>query len=250
MGRVGRGLGGVLVVLALILGSAGSSAAVSGGSGSLPNPATDNVPVFPAGVSAARVHAWLVKALSLRLKALSAASVSLTVARNLTVADRTAIDALITRDQSGLTTLFGALATETTISQMVESADAMVTDYRVFSLLVPQVRGVILDDRELVKTTRLAAFEPSIQTAITTEQRTGIRTAAAQRIYQELVGLLSAVATSMGNSATALLALTPQNFAQAGVTLRASAGALAMANSQLITARADISRITRILGGA
>jgi hypothetical protein len=243
--------GSVLVVLALVLGAAGASGAAAGGSGGLPSPTADiGAPVFPSTVSVAQVRAWLTRAISVRLKALSLAALSVSVARNLTAADHAALSAIITTDESGLTGLSGGLASETTLSELTETADAMVTDYRVFSLFVPQLRGVIVDERALAKAEQLAALEPSIETAITTEQRIGAGAVAAQRIYQELVVLLGAVETSMGNSVAALLALTPPNFAHAPSTFAASATALAGAITQLGAARVDVRRIAKILGGA
>lgn len=250
MERSYRALGGVLLALALTAGAAGVSGAVAGAPGVLPNPNADNsAPVIPAGVGVARVHVWLARALSARLNALTAETLAVAAAHDLTVQDRAALDTIIRADQAGLAGLSTALASETTIAQLQASADAMVLDYRVFSLLTPQVRGVVLTDRALAKVATLTALEPSIQTAITTEQRTG-RGAAAQQIYERLVGQLSAVETSLEGSSAALLALTPQDDSSAPQAFATAEAAIGAASSQLVTARTEVRRIVELLGGA
>jgi len=245
-----RALGAVVVALVLFAGMAGASGGVTGGTGGFPSPrADDTAPVIPAGASVARAQAWLTKALSLRLEALSAESIAAGVARNLSAAHRTALNTIIATDRSGLTRLSTGLASETTIAELQATADAMVLDYRVFSLLVPQVSGVILADRELADAVSLAALEPSMQTAITTEERTGNRAAVARRIYARLVALLGAAEASTGATATALLALTPENGTPASTTLATSSSALAAAGLQVVSAEVDVRRIVKILGG-
>jgi len=241
------------LIVAFVVGTAlsGVSGAAAGGTGGLPSPKADNAaPVLPASASVARVRMWLATALSVRLDALGALTAAVGAARDLTAGHRIALDAIVTTDRSGLTGLSAALGSETTIGELQTTASAMVLNYRVFSLLVPEVRAVITADRELAQAVKLSALEPSIQTAITTEQRTGNRAAAAQRIYEALVALLSAVEASTGEVAASLLALTPANDAQVATTLAASTSALNAADAQLVSAQTDIRRIVRILGGA
>lgn len=246
-----RAFCGVLVVATLLLGTAGTSGAVGEAAGTLPSPRADNTaPAIPPGVPVARVRTWLGRALTLRLDALESAASAVRVAGNLTAQHRVALDAIITSDQSGLSDLLAGLEGETTIVELRLTAGAMVLNYRVFSLLTPQVRAVVLADRKLAKVVTLAALEPSLQTAITTEKSSGHGAAAAQRIYEKLVALLSAVETSLGDSTAALLALTPENDAQGAQTFAGSAAALVATSSQIVSARADVRRIVKILGGA
>jgi outer membrane lipoprotein-sorting protein len=96
----------------------------------------------------------------------------------------------------------------------------------------------------------LVALEPSIQTAITTEKQAGHRPGAVEKLYQKLVTLLGTLETSLQGSSTALLALTPQQDAAAPAAFASSASTLTTAASQLGTARADVQRILKDLGGS
>jgi hypothetical protein len=235
----------------LFCATTGTSGAVNGAGGPLPNPRADKfAPAIPVGVPVARVRTWLGTALVLRLEALESAASAVQVADNLTAPHRAALNTIIASDQSGLAGLLAGLEAETKIAELRLTADAMVLDYRVFSLLSPQVRAVILADRELAKAVTLAALEPPLQTAITTEKRSGHGVAAAQRIYGKFVALLNGAETSLGDSAAGLLALTPGNDAQSAQTFAGSAAARVAASSQLVLARADVRRIVKILGGA
>jgi hypothetical protein len=235
----------------LLCATTGTSGAVNGAGGPLPSPRADNTaPAIAAGVPVARVRTWLGTALTLRLEALESAASAVKAADNLTAQHRAALNTIITSDQSGLAGLLAGLEAETTNAELRLTADAMVLDYRVFSLLSPQVRAVILADRELAKAVTLAALEPSLQTAITTEKRSGHGAAAAQRIYEKLVALLSGTETSLGDSVAGLLALTAGNDAQSAQTFAGSAAVLVAASSQLVLARADVRRIVKILGSA
>lgn len=244
MRRSWRALGGALMVFALLSGAAGAT-----GPTGLPNPKADNAaPVFPTGVSAARVHVWMARALSVRLEALTVVSAAVSASRYLTTADRAALDSVVAADDSGLAGLSAALAGDVSIPQLQTAADAMVLDYRVFSLLVPEVRAVIATDHELNKVVALTALEPSIQTAITTERQAGHRTGAAEKRYVKLVALLGGMETTLGNSSTAVLAVTPATYSSAPATLAASASELVTASTQLAAAHTDVHDIVKLLG--
>lgn len=246
MRRTGQVLGGVVLALVVFAGAAGAALP-----GSLPSPKADGAaPVIPAGVPVARVRAWLGKALSARREALTADAASVATARALTAQDRVALGAIISADQTGISGLATALPGDVTLPQLQAAADAMVLDYRVFSLLAPQLRAVVATDRELTKAAALVALEPSIQTAITTEKQAGHRPGAIEKLYQRLVALLGGLESSLTGSSTALLALTPQGDASAPATFVSSASTLTAAASQLATARADVRRILNDLGGS
>lgn len=239
-------LGGVVLALVVFAGTAGAASP-----GNLPSPKADSAaPVFPAGVPVARVHTWLGKALSVRRDASTADVASVAAARALSSQDRAALGAIILADQTGIAGLATALPGDLTLPQLQTAADAMVLDYRVFSLLAPQLRAVVATDRQLTKAAALVALEPSIQTAITTEKQAGHRVGATQKLYQKLVALLGALESSLTGSSTALLALTPQGYATAAATFVSSASTLTAAASQLNTARADVQRILKDLGGS
>ncbi len=246
MRRTGRVLGGVVLALVVFAGAAGAASP-----GTLPSPKADGAaPVIPAGVPVARVHTWLGKALSVRRNALTADAASVAAARTLTAQDRAALGAIISADQAGISGLATALPSDRTLPQLQAAADTMVLDYRVFSLLAPQLRAVVATDRELAKAAALVALEPSIQTAITTEKQAGHRPGVLEKLYQRLVALLGTLETSLAGSSTALLALTPQGDASAPATFVSSATTLTAAASQLGTARADVHRILKDLGGS
>jgi len=246
--RVAALVGAGLVAIVLLFGSAGISQAASGGPGGLPNPAADGAaPVIPAGIPVAKVQRWLLRALTERLDALSAASGAVAAARNLTTPDRAALAAVITSDQSGLASLSTSVASETSLTELRGSAAAMVVNFRVFALVVPEVRAVIGNARVLAKAVALTALEPSIQTAITTERNNGRGTVAAQRVYEKLVAELSGIESSLEGASASLLALTPQNAASAQATFAAAASTATVARGQLGAARMELREIVRIL---
>ncbi len=247
--RVAVSVGACLVAFGLLFGSAGISQVAPGGPGGLPSPAADGAaPVIPAGVPVIQVQRWLAKALTERLDALSAVSAAVAAARNLTAQDRAALSAVITADQSGLASLSASVASETSLTELRETAAAMVVNFRVFALVVPEVRSVIGNDRVLAEAVALTALEPSIQTAITTERNNGRGAVTAQRVYQKLVAELSGIESSLAGTSASLLALTPQDAALAQATFAKATSAVTAASAQLVAARMELREIVRILG--
>ena len=74
-----------------------------------------------------------------RLGTLHALQLAVTDAAHLTGSDRSTLSSLISGDISGLTSLRGKVAAETTVAAVRTDETAMVDDYRVYLLVAPKV---------------------------------------------------------------------------------------------------------------
>lgn len=74
-----------------------------------------------------------------RIETLNALTLAVNNAKDLTSADRGTLSGLIKSDVSGLTSLRGKVAGETTVAAVRADGKAMVDDYRVYLLVAPKV---------------------------------------------------------------------------------------------------------------
>jgi len=81
-----------------------------------------------------------------RLTTLATLATVISSAQHLTDTHRATLSALVSADQTGLTSLKAAVSGEQTIAALRADATAMVDDYRVYALVVPKVRLTIAAD--------------------------------------------------------------------------------------------------------
>lgn len=227
--------------------SAHHSGFLRGQGSGLGNPSLDSTaPQIPAGANVGIVRAWIERAIALRLLALRSADSAALARAALTSTDRSLLLAQIFNDQKGLGALATGVRSETSTTELQYSIDSMITDYRVFSVVVPQVKVTIDVDAYEAAVVQLMGTEAEISAAVTTAGALG-NSNAAQRYYSALVAEVQAAGSLLQTAHTALVSTIPLPYPGAMQVISSAHGAVSSARADIRAARADIEVIVRLL---
>jgi len=190
----------------------------------------------PAGTpTLAGAQAELTAKIDLRLRVLGALTETVPTNRWASGAHKAALLAIYAHDTEGLTALKAHVAADTTLDEVAADASSMITDYRIFSIVMPQTAIVIRADR-------LAAIAAGTATAATRATRRTNRRA--DRYLKATAVDLTKAAGEAAAAADAALAVTAADwqpdaraFAAARAHLRAARTALGLGHRHLEGAR-------------
>ncbi|HSX28169.1 MAG TPA: hypothetical protein VLF60_01835 [Candidatus Saccharimonadales bacterium] len=115
-----------------------------------------------------------------RLTALNTLSGKITAAKKLTTTDKATLTAEVTAEVSGLTALKTKLDGETSIAAAAADAQSILTEYRVYALIMPKVALIKTADDQQAVQAKLTALAAKIQTRLTTAKNNGKDVAALQ----------------------------------------------------------------------
>jgi hypothetical protein len=242
MHRVRTGLLAGAIVAGGVLGIPGIAAATtSQGSTSPLNPAVKNATTFKVA------QQWVEHQLALRQQRLTNLAAEVSKAADLSTSDRTTLASDVSSDTVGIDALAAKVPDDKTWAQLLADAKSMVVDYRVFTVMSPQVHLTIAADTASAIEQKLQTAEPQIEAAIQAAAAEGKNVAAAQTAYEGLVVQVSdAAADTSGVSATVIAQTAAGYPANAGVFLNARSN-LEQARTALKTARADLGIIAKVL---
>jgi hypothetical protein len=135
---------------------------------------------------------------------------------------------------------------DTGSAQLQGAIDSLITDYRVFSVVVPQVDETINLDAYEVVVSQLERTELEISAAVTTASALG-DSGAAQRTYSALVSELQLANGVLQSAHSAILATLPLAYPGAAQTFTTAQNAITSAHADVSAARSDIEAIARLL---
>ena len=135
---------------------------------------------------------------------------------------------------------------DTTCGQAVTDGRTVVTDYRVYLLLVPQTHLVAAADTGTWAAGQLGAAEPKVQTAIDALADPTTK-AAAQAALDDMKAQLDGVTTSLSGIADAVLALKPADIPAQLATIDGYRAKVATAHTDLAKALADAKQLKSLL---
>ena len=183
-----------------------------------------------------------------RLAVLSTLAARVASSKDLSAAHRTQLTSLLDSDRSGLTALDSTIQGDTTLSKCSSDVRLIVTQFRVYVLVVPQVHLVIAADVLSTVDATFARLEGPLGTAIGND--TGLDPGQRQRATEALADLASAVSAAAGalkGQADAALDLTPAGYPGTTATLKGIRASLESARDDLQKARRDFDTIADIL---
>ena len=157
----------------------------------------------------------------------------------LTDGDRSTLQGLLTADTTGLTALKSKIDGEDDVTTLRADIGTIVTDYRIYLLMVPMTAEVISADNEAAAVGRLTTVAGKLQDRI--DAASG-DTSQAQTDLDNMTASLGQVNTStLAGISAQLLALTPTGYngGTAGPVLKADHTTLQGFRTSLNAARAD-----------
>ena len=163
---------------------------------------------------------------------------------SLSDADRSALTTLIKNDQAGLQALGSKIAADTDLATAKADHQKIYTEYRVYALVIPQIRLVRANDALInVALPRLTDARSRLQSALTKAGKTD-EASATMADLQTQIDLIRA--NSSGLSAQ-LLALTPAQWNADRSVLSGPRTTLQSSHAALEKARADIVAVRAML---
>lgn len=249
MGMLAFGAG-----LAGVPGASASAAAVPQGAavrvgvGALPSIYGDATPpVFASATPLPEVARWVAQALSVRAAKLDQLSTRVAGTKALASSTRAALSGVIASDQAGMAELSTTSSGATSLVVLDGVAASMITNYRVFAVVVPVVQLSIEATSQTKATSALVALEPAIEAAITTDHQGGKSVARVRTVYRQLTIELAMVASIDTAETAAVDALRPASYPGSTGVLTTATMSLASASTRLVVARADLRRIVKLL---
>jgi hypothetical protein len=231
-------IGGTLVFASIgVAGAAGPTAAGPAGKGVCAAFAV----AVKAGATADKLHAFANCEIDRRVVTLNALSARITAAKSLTSSDSAALKDEVASTRSGLTSLKATIDAETDIPALRADIAKIVSNYRVYVLVAPQVHLVIAADAVLATRTKFADINTKLAARIATAKTAGKNTDAAQADLNAMNAAVTAAVGLAGPLPAQLLPLTPAQYngGTAGPILTSARSSLTTARSDLKNAVAD-----------
>lgn len=142
-----------------------------------------------------------------RIETLHALAQAVDGAKDLGSADRSTLGSLINGDISGLTSMRGKVADETTVSAVRADAQAMVDDYRVYLLVAPKVHLTRVFDIETTVTPTLQKVHDTLAARVAGSPGGG--TAAEKSELADMQAQIQAAQQADSGRVATLLAIQP-----------------------------------------
>jgi hypothetical protein len=178
-----------------------------------------------------------------RVAGLNAALAKLQASTRLTASDKEALVKQIQDELTGLTNLKTKLAAETTVAAARADVQSIVTDYRVYALMLPKARLVAATDRLTVAQTKLTDLANTLQTRLTAAKSQGHNVDALQAVHNGMNAKVAEAAKQTNGLTAQLLAIQPSDYNANHAALMTSRQALAAAATNLKGARTDAKTI-------
>ena len=234
-------------VAALVLGTglaAGLAPAPAFAVTTTPATTSPTKPCQPASLAAIKAHS--AAAVAHRGSTLDALSTKLAARPAVTSSHRTALSALYASDKAGLDAVNAKVQGDSTCKVAHADAQAIVADYRVYLLVVPQSGLTLAADAGTSGASALAGAEPALHKAITL-MPAGPSKDQAQALYADLADQVSAAQSNFAGVGDTVLALTPSGYPGNAGTLAAQTAKVTAGGKALGKAASDASQLATLL---
>ena len=201
-------------------------------------------PCQPASLAAIKAHS--AAAVAHRGSTLDALSTKLAARPAVTSSHRTALSALYASDKAGLDAVNAKVQGDSTCKVAHADAQAIVADYRVYLLVVPQSGLTLAADAGTSGASALAGAEPALHKAITL-MPAGPSKDQAQALYADLADQVSAAQSDFDGVGDTVLALTPSGYPGNAGTLAAQTAKVTAGGKALGKAASDASQLATLL---
>ncbi len=185
--------------------------------------------------------------ISRRLTTLNTLSSKISSYTKTSASDKQALTAEVTAEINGLTALKTKLDAETTVAAAASDVSSMVTEYRVYALLVPKVALIKTADDQQAVEAKLQAMASKLQTRITAAKTAGTDVTAMQASLDDLNAKVTAAVAISSSVEQKVLALQPNDYNSDHTVLGGYRDQLKTAHSDNLAAYADAKSIVTAL---
>jgi hypothetical protein len=160
-------------------------------------------------------------------------------AANLADAHEAALSSAVSASATGLATLRATIEADTDLATLEQHCREVVTGFRVYVLVSPQVHLAIAADNVVARAGRAEQLAERVAQAIAEAQATGADTADAEALLAEMREQIAAASAAAAGVADQVLGVTVDAF-------NADPTVLAGARAALRSARVDLAQTTRL----
>lgn len=189
-----------------------------------------------------------------RIKALDGLTTLITNSKKLNSADKASLNAEISGEINGDSTFTGLdnlkakIDADTSLSVALQDAKSIVTEYRVFVFIMPQVHIVGTADQQQTIESKLSDFAAKLQTRITDAQNQGKNVSTLQTEYDNMIQAISKASNLSETTEDAVIALHPADYDGDTAILKQYRQDLQTAHQDNQTALTDAKQIVQSLG--
>ena len=182
-----------------------------------------------------------------RAATLSSLTTKLATRPHLTADHWATLTALYSADRAGISGVNSRVQSDGTCDAIESDAQAVVTDYRVYALLVPQSGLTLAADAGTSGAGSLAATEPTLRLAIKV-MRAGSTKDQAQSLYDAIAASVSAAQADFGGVGDRVLALLPSDYPGNASELKSETSKVAAGTKALAAAVSAAKQLAALLG--
>jgi hypothetical protein len=181
--------------------------------------------------------------ISRRLTTLATVTSKISAATKLSASDKSYLSEEVSTETSGLTALKTKLDAETTLAGARTDAQSIVTDYRVYALIVPKIQLIKTADDQQVSESKLSALVIKLQSRLTAAKANGKDITALQAKLDDMNTQTSNAQAISSAIESKVLTLQPTDYDSDHSLLSGDAAQLKTAHSDNTTAYNDAKSI-------
>lgn len=178
-----------------------------------------------------------------RITALNASVKVIDQTAKLSASDKQTLKDEVTASITGLTSLKTKLDSDTTLADAREHAKTIVTDYRVYALVLPKVRLIKVADGQIMLEASFTELATKFTQRFTELKAAGKDTSALETTLASMSAKVLDAQTTSSAVKTKLLALQPTDYNADHAVLSGYRDQLKSAHDKLVSARQDAKTI-------
>jgi len=178
-----------------------------------------------------------------RVNALSTAAKVIDQSEKLSATDRQTLSAEVATSLSGLAALKVKLSAETTLVAARTDAQSILTQYRVYALLLPKVRLIKAADGQLALETKFATLSAKLLERFAELRTAGRDTASLEATLSNMNTKVADAQAISSAVQTKVIALQPSDYNADHAILSEERNQLKLAHEMLVSARKDAKTI-------
>jgi chromosome segregation ATPase len=183
-----------------------------------------------------------------RIKNLQQALDKLSKSNTINAADKATLTGQVNDEVSSLTALEAKLNADTTAAAARTDVQSIVSDYRVYVLMLPKVRMVASDDRFSVVAEKLTSLHDKLQARVNSLNLSSATAGQVSTKLTDMKAKLDDAKAKFGGLSEQLLVLRPSDYNSNHAVLETFRAAMATAQSDLKAARDDAKSVIDDLG--
>ena len=150
--------------------------------------------------------------ISRRLTTLQGLSSKISSATKLSSGDQSSLSAEVNDEITGLTALKTKLSADTTVADAKADTQSIITDYRVYVLIVPKVNLVKVADDQQAAETKLSDLIPKLQSRVDNAKAAGKNVGTMQDALNDLTKQINAAQAVSSSVESSVIGLQPSDY--------------------------------------